>query len=671
MVYTNPTHYIRLRAANRLSGAIATQVTLENGISFSELGRVVIRRKDRSDISSLSQLQGKRIAIQGKEYLGGYLAQAMLFKDLGIPLSSIEFVSLGNPHDKIVAAVLQGNVDAGFIRTGILETLSSQIVDNLEILEPQTFNGFPFATTTPLYPEWAVVAMPDLDQGIARRLASALLAMEHTDPAARAAGIYGFTIPKDYRPVENAMVALRMAPFEYAPEVSTVEFIQQHLLIFLGVVSFVLVIVSAGVVFIFFHRRLALAKVQVEKLNKRFKTLADRVPGVIYEYSLNPDGTSHFPWSSSKMIDIYGCNPEEAQKDATPVFKVIHPDDLPIVSKTIADSAKQMSVWHTSYRVNHPVQGELWLEGSASPTQEKDGSITWYGFIRDITELQQARESQRLASKVLASTSDAVIILDSQGRVESVNPAFEHLTGFSLENLTEKNLNILSLTGDAVVPLTGQSWRGDCMWLKANHSLLPVFLSISPVNNDSGVLMHYVVMATDISALKDQQNELSRIANYDALTGLPNRRLLAERLEQAVAHAQRTKEILAIGMLDLDGFKPVNDHYGHEAGDQLLIEVALRLRKVMRVEDTVARLGGDEFTLVFRNVEGIAAFERIIETVRQPVQLRDAIVQVTASMGVSYLNHEEPFTGEQLMRQADIALYQSKEAGRNRYTVFS
>lgn len=108
---------------------------------------------------------------------------------------------------------------------------------------------------------------------------------------------------------------------------------------------------------------------------------------------------------------------------------------------------KQMSVWHTSYRVNHPVQGELWLEGSASPTQETDGRITWYGFIRDITEIQQARESQRLASKVLASTSDAVIILDNQGRVESVNPAFEHLTGFSLENLAEKNLNILSPTG--------------------------------------------------------------------------------------------------------------------------------------------------------------------------------------------------------------------------------
>lgn len=673
VVFTNPTHYIRLRAANRLSGAVATQVTIENGVAVSELGGVVIRRKDRADINTLTDLRGKRVGIPGREYLGGYVAQAALLKERGIPLSAIDFVALGNPHDKVIEAVIHGQVDAGFVRTGILEALRSQgsrVTDQLEVVEPQSFAGFPFATTTPLYPEWAVVAMPHLDDNTARRLAAALLTMEHTDPAARAAGIYGFTIPENYRPVEEAMVALRAPPFEMAPEVSTGEFVEQHQLIFLAVSSALLVLVSGGIVFVTLNRRLSASKAQTEELNQQFQSLSDSVPGVIYQYTLRPDGTSHFPWSSGKMKDIYGCTPEEVQNDATAVFAVIHPDDMPHVRQTITESANRLSVWHSTYRVNHPVHGVLWMEGSASPSRQNDGSITWHGFIRDITDIQQARESLKLAAEVLAATTDGVVILDREARVESVNPAFERLTGFSNASLLGSSLDTLSAAGAALVPLTDQPWRGDRRWQTASGKVIPVLVSISPVVNEAGGLVHHVVIANDITALKARQDELDRMANYDLLTGLPNRRMLTDRLEQAVAHARRTGEKLAIAMLDLDGFKPVNDRYGHEAGDLLLAEVARRLLAAMRTEDTVARLGGDEFTFVFRNAQGQAAFERILDTVHQPVQLPYGKVQVSASMGVSYLNTKDPLTGEQLMRQADLALYQSKQAGRNRYTVF-
>ncbi len=121
-------------------------------------------------------------------------------------------------------------------------------------------------------------------------------------------------------------------------------------------------------------------------------------------------------------------------------------------------------------------------------------------------------------------------------------------------------------------------------------------------------------------------------------------------------------------MMDLDGFKPVNDTYGHEAGDQLLVEVSKRIKRVMRASDTVARLGGDEFALIFRDVQNPVAFQRVIDTIQEPVLLDAGQVQVSASMGVAYFSHQKPASGDQLMRQADMALYQSKEAGGNRFT---
>ena len=673
VVFTNPTHYIRLRTLNRLSGAIATQVTIENGLAVSELGGVIIRHANRPDIQHVADLKNARIAIAGREYLGGFVAQGALLKKHGIDPADLHFIELGNPHDNIVEAVATGRADAGFIRTGILESLAqegTQSIQQLAVIEPRAMNGFPFVTSTPLYPEWAVAAMPHVDNDTARRLASALLSLEHTHPAAQAAGIYGFTIPKDYRPVEEAMVALRLPPFEKAPNISWTEFAEQHPLGTTLVLSGVLAIVCAGTVFIWLNRRLHRAKQTADTLNTRFQNIADNVPGVIYEFRLRPDGTSHFPWSSSKIHEIYGCSPDAVREDASPVFAAIHPDDLPALQQSVVESTKNLQVWHTTYRVNHPTLGELWLEGSATPSHQADGSVTWHGFIRNITDLQKDREALRLAAQVLAATTDGVLILDKNGLIEQTNPAFQTMTGFSLNSVLGKSLDWLATESLIVNNAYTQPWQGEALWKTATDKPLPVLLSIAPVNDDNNCLAHYVVIANDISALKATQHELDQIAHYDALTGLPNRRLLSERLEQAVALARRSGEKLALAMLDLDEFKPVNDRYGHEAGDLLLVEIARRLQSVLRTEDTVARLGGDEFTLIFRNVQGMAGFERVIETVQQPVELPQGTVHVSASMGVTYLDPDTDLNADQLLRQADMALYRSKEAGRNRYTVF-
>lgn len=303
IVFTNPAHYIRLRSSNLLTGAIATQVTLHAGQPVSQLGGVIIKRKDNDSIKTLPDLEGKTVAILGRQYLGGYTAQAAHLRKKGIDLDRIQFMALGNPHDKVVDAVLDKRADAGFIRTGILEAMQA---------EGRTDN----------------------------------------------------------------------------------------------------------------------------------------------------------------------------------------------------------------------------------------------------------------AQRILA------------------------------------------------------------------------------------------------------EQELERMGFYDALTGIPNRRLLVDRLHQAVAQAQRTNETLAVCMLDLDGFKPVNDHYGHDAGDHLLIEIANRLLSLVRAEDTVARLGGDEFTLILRRAGSTAIFDKILESLRSPVTLGHATVTVSASIGVAYFDGSDPIDADDLLKHADQALYAAKHNGRNNYVVY-
>ncbi len=231
LLLTNPVHFTALRSRNQLSGAMATLVTLEQGQGTTQLGGVVIRRRDRSDIRRLEDLKGQTVAIIGKAALGGYIAQATELLERGLSLDSLRFQVLGNPHDLVVAAVLAGQVDAGFVRSGVLESLRGSPtldVSQLEVVEPKRLPGFPFQSSTRLFPEWAVAALPHLDSQISRRILVALLALEAEDPAARAAGIQGFTIPADYRPVEAAMVALRVPPFDVAPNVTWLEFAHQY-----------------------------------------------------------------------------------------------------------------------------------------------------------------------------------------------------------------------------------------------------------------------------------------------------------------------------------------------------------------------------------------------------------------------------------------------------------
>lgn len=201
----------------------------------------------------------------------------------------------------------------------------------------------------------------------------------------------------------------------------------------------------------------------------------------------------------------------------------------------------------------------------------------------------------------------------------------------------------------------------------------PQLLSLSVIKNTHGVVTNYVGVSTDISLLKEHEQRLEQLAHYDALTGLANRVLLAERLKLALSFSKRTQKIMAVCYLDLDGFKPINDNLGHQAGDHVLIEIAQRLNSSIRDCDTVCRLGGDEFVLVLPGLtaveEAVVSVERVLKAIAKPLVIDNQISYVTASIGVSLFPRDSDHD-KTLLMLADQAMYQAKHCGKNKYQFY-
>jgi signal transduction histidine kinase/CheY-like chemotaxis protein len=231
LVFTNPSHYVVVRSQFKLTGALATLISVESGQPSSQLGGVIITRADNDDIRSLVDLKGRQLIVPGTKYLGGYQTQAFELLEAGIRLPQDARLKDVGAHDAVVKAILAGEGDAGFVRTGLIEQMVAEgklDAARLRVLNRQDFPGFPYLVSTRLYPEWAFVALPHVDSLRVRRLAVALMSLEASHPVARAAGIAGFAPPHDYLPVENIMRTLRSPPFDKVAPITLDDIWKQH-----------------------------------------------------------------------------------------------------------------------------------------------------------------------------------------------------------------------------------------------------------------------------------------------------------------------------------------------------------------------------------------------------------------------------------------------------------
>jgi diguanylate cyclase (GGDEF)-like protein/PAS domain S-box-containing protein len=313
----------------------------------------------------------------------------------------------------------------------------------------------------------------------------------------------------------------------------------------------------------------------------------------------------------------------------------------------------------------------------------EDGSVMGVlAFVADLTVRKQAEAKLHLAANVFSHAREGIIITDASGTIIDVNEAFTRITGYGREEALGQNPRILkSGRQDKAFyeviwrDLTEQGhWSGEIWNRRKDGEVYAELLTISSVRDATGAVQQYAGLFSDITAMMQHQSQLEHIAHFDALTSLPNRVLLADRLQQAKAQALRRNQQLAVAFLDLDGFKTINDQHGHDAGDQVLVKLAQRMKQALREGDSLARLGGDEFVAVLIDLEDQAAslpmLSRLLLACAQSVQVGDLSLHVSASLGVTFYPQAQDIDADQLIRQADQAMYQAKLAGKNRYHIF-
>lgn len=362
----------------------------------------------------------------------------------------------------------------------------------------------------------------------------------------------------------------------------------------------------------------------------------------------------------------------------------IHPDDrqsnheliLPLIER-------KKNYCHHEIRYLHRDQGFRWVEVFARLTLSEDGQVTGIaGTLTDITKRKAAEEKLRLAASVFMHAGEGIMITSSEGIIVDVNAAFETITGYSRAEVLGRNPNLLnsgkqeqSFYTDMWRSLEADDyWQGEVWNRRKSGEFYVERLTITAIRDAKGETSNYVGIFSDITMQKLQAQHLEQMAHYDPLTGLPNRRLLADRLQQSMARARRNGQRVAVVYLDLDGFKAVNDEHGHECGDGLLIAVGNRMKQAVREFDTVCRLGGDEFVAVIGDLkcaeDCLPMIARLLDSVSQPVVVDGTSLRVTGSLGISFYPQDEEIDADQLMRQADQAMYLAKERGKNRYCIF-
>jgi len=415
---------------------------------------------------------------------------------------------------------------------------------------------------------------------------------------------------------------------------------------------------------------------QATEISSRLGRLLDRSANEIYIFDMNyqfiqvnQGARDNLGYSIEEMYEMapWDLKPEFSREDFLLRIKGLGNHDCQQLSFETVHQRKDGSTY--------PVEVRLQLSREENPP-------VYVAMILDITERKQSEDELRKFSRVIEQTYNGVIITDPENRIEYVNPKFTELTGYSAAEVLGQKPSIWR-SGDTAdeaydelseAMSNGSEWHGEFKNRKKDGSIYWAASSVSPLRNENGEVTNYICMMQDITNQKDTKDQLNYLAHYDTLTSLPNRRLFIDRLQQAMKETERRERLLAVMFIDLDHFKNVNDSLGHEAGDILLKQAAVRLGDCVRESDTVARLGGDEFTLMLPDLKHVDnathIAEKVIEAFSKPFYIKNRRFFVTASIGVTLYPLDDNNV-EDMLRNADTAMYYAKDAGRNNFQFYN
>ena len=425
------------------------------------------------------------------------------------------------------------------------------------------------------------------------------------------------------------------------------------------------------------HERI---EAELHRSEEQFRRLSQISPVGIF----HADAQGACTYVNERWCEITGLTFEESLGDGW--MRALHPDDR---DDTLAMWQKAMSSRqsvHMEWRMRKPDGTVYWALGGATTEFDDQGKLLGFiGIVNDITERKRIEDELRIAA-IAFESQEGMFVTDADGIILRVNQAFTRLTGYSMEESIGKTPEMLrSGRHDKLfyqkmweTIKTQRYWEGEIWNRRKSGKIYAEWLTISAVTAPDGQVTHYVGTFSDITQNSEAEAEIHRLAYYDALTQLPNRRLLQDRLGQALLATHRSGHCGAILYLDLDNFKTLNDTRGHEVGDLLLVEVARRLHACVRASDTVARLGGDEFVVLLEELSGdieeAAAQSRLLGdkllvTISKPYSLKDCEYHCTASIGAG-LFIDNDTTTEELLKRADLAMYEAKSMGRNSLCFF-
>jgi diguanylate cyclase (GGDEF)-like protein/PAS domain S-box-containing protein len=364
----------------------------------------------------------------------------------------------------------------------------------------------------------------------------------------------------------------------------------------------------------------------------------------------------------------------------------VHPDDIARVRERLDRHLNgEVDHFESEHRIRTADGEWIWVlsRGKLVERAEDGTPLRLCGTAHNITASRAADRERRIAAEVIRNMTEAVTVTDLSFNFTSCNLAFTRITGFREEEIIGKDAALLNSgqhPNEVYVQmrqtlLDAGHWRGELWQIRKDGEEFLCWLELSEVRDAQGLRTHYVGVLTDITDRKRAEQELRYLANYDTLTGLPNRTLLGERLGHAIIRARRNGRKVAVLFLDLDRFKHVNDSMGHAAGDRMLKAAGSRLRNSVREADTVARLGGDEFTVILEDVvepgEGEAVALKLLEAFTEPLELdTNQEVVISPSIGIA-LYPDHGMVPTDLLKFADTAMYQAKERGRNTYMVYT
>lgn len=390
------------------------------------------------------------------------------------------------------------------------------------------------------------------------------------------------------------------------------------------------------------------------------------------------DTGSKLTWSH-ETYRIFGLE-EDSGMNYERFLSFIHPED-----RSKLDAEWKAAMLGSTYDIEHRIvrpDGEIrYVREKASMRFEKGAFVYAIGTVQDVTERRKSQEEINLFKRIFYEAREGMFITDTDANILLANPAFENMTGYPLHEIVGQNPRILK--SERQPPdfyrdlweeiIRKGRWQGEIWNRRKNGETYPEVLGISAIRDSSGKITNYIAVFSDITKMKETEQRLTRLAHYDEMTDLPNRNLVLERIAQGIGRANLEGGSFAVCYVDIDAFKSVNDHYGNDAGDELIRQMAKRILSVTRPGDTVARIAGDEFVMLFENVTGRDDVwhlaEHVLSQLRKPFFLNGIRIETTASIGVTTFP-EDPVEAEQLLRHADQAMYFAKEGGKNRVQFF-